>query len=145
MLHREPCGKALVFSQFTSLLALIQHRLEQVHGACQLGAWAHGMYGPAKAELSKAMIAMAIDSSYMSTRGFPSLKPHLTRQATNLPQVGIRVVRLDGSMSLDARDRVINQFTNDPEVRRIFSRLCLVHGHAASTKLPLMGSISPPR
>ena len=32
MMARDPCGKALVFSQFTSMLALIQHRLEQVWG-----------------------------------------------------------------------------------------------------------------
>ena len=30
MMERDSCGKALVFSQFTSMLALIQHRLEQV-------------------------------------------------------------------------------------------------------------------
>ena len=30
MMSRDPCGKALVFSQFTSMLALIEHRLMQV-------------------------------------------------------------------------------------------------------------------
>ncbi|GAX83352.1 hypothetical protein CEUSTIGMA_g10777.t1 [Chlamydomonas eustigma] len=60
MIERDSSSKALVFSQFTSMLALIQHRLEQV---------------------------------------------------------GIKVVKLDGGMSLDARDKVISQFSNDPEVR----------------------------
>ena len=49
----------------------------------------------------------------------PDLPPHLNpspHTSSPPPQVGIKVVRLDGSMSLDARDRVINQFTNDPEV-----------------------------
>jgi len=31
-------------------------------------------------------------------------------------QVGIRCVRLEGSMSMDARDRMINAFTNEPGV-----------------------------
>jgi len=31
-------------------------------------------------------------------------------------QVGVRCVRLEGSMSMDARDRMIDAFTNDPAV-----------------------------
>jgi DNA repair protein RAD16 len=31
-------------------------------------------------------------------------------------QVGIRCVRLEGSMSMEARDRMIYAFTNDPSV-----------------------------
>ncbi|KAG1677040.1 hypothetical protein FOA52_001209 [Chlamydomonas sp. UWO 241] len=59
MRERDPSAKALVFSQFTSMLELIYHRL------CQ---------------------------------------------------VGVKCVRLEGGMSLDARDKVIKQFTEDPSV-----------------------------
>ena len=33
-----------------------------------------------------------------------------------LGQVGVRCVRLEGSMSMEARDRMIDAFTNDPAV-----------------------------
>lgn len=32
-------------------------------------------------------------------------------------QTGVRCVRLQGSMSMDHRDRMIDAFTNDPDVR----------------------------
>ncbi|MEW5314236.1 MAG: hypothetical protein WDW38_005748 [Sanguina aurantia] len=59
MLEADPSAKAIVFSQFTSMLDIINFRLEQV---------------------------------------------------------GVRCVRLDGSMSVDQRQRVIESFTNDPAV-----------------------------
>ncbi|CAL5226040.1 g8852 [Coccomyxa viridis] len=59
MLAQDPSAKALVFSQFTSMLDLIYYRLQQV---------------------------------------------------------GIRCVRLEGSMSMEARDRMISAFTNEPGV-----------------------------
>ncbi|BDA51349.1 probable ATP-dependent helicase rhp16 [Coccomyxa sp. Obi] len=58
-LQRDPSAKALVFSQFTSMLDLIFFRLQQV---------------------------------------------------------GIRCVRLEGSMTMDARNRMIDAFSNDPAV-----------------------------
>ncbi|GIL87978.1 hypothetical protein Vretifemale_16018, partial [Volvox reticuliferus] len=60
MMARDPSAKAIVFSQFTSMLDLCHFRLEQV---------------------------------------------------------GIRCVRLEGSMALEVRDRMIAAFTNDPNVR----------------------------
>ena len=98
MMSREPCGKALVFSQFTSMLALIQHRLEQAR---------------------HRVVASIGRGSYSRGDTYISPGPRDPTVTTHLLQVGIRVVRLDGSMSLDARDRVINQFTNDPEVRHL--------------------------
>ncbi|KAK9828076.1 hypothetical protein WJX81_000538 [Elliptochloris bilobata] len=59
MLARDPAAKALIFSQFTSMLDLVAFRLDQV---------------------------------------------------------GVRCVRLEGSMSMEARDRMIDAFTNDPAV-----------------------------
>ena len=32
-------------------------------------------------------------------------------------QTGVKCVRLQGSMTMDHRDRMIDQFTNDPDVR----------------------------
>ena len=32
-------------------------------------------------------------------------------------QTGVKCVRLQGSMSMDLRDRMIDQFTNDPKVK----------------------------
>ena len=32
-------------------------------------------------------------------------------------QVGVKCVRLEGSMSMDARDRMIAAFTSDPDVK----------------------------
>ncbi|GJP76840.1 hypothetical protein CLOP_g7292 [Closterium sp. NIES-67] len=60
MTQRDPGAKALVFSQFTSMLDLIAYRLHQV---------------------------------------------------------GIRCVKLDGSMTMDARDRIISTFTRDADCR----------------------------
>ncbi|GLI66752.1 hypothetical protein VaNZ11_010704 [Volvox africanus] len=60
MMSRDPAAKAIVFSQFTSMLDLCHFRLDQV---------------------------------------------------------GIRCVRLEGSMTLEVRDRMIAAFTNDPGVR----------------------------
>jgi len=60
MISADPSSKAIVFSQFTSMLDLCHFRLEQT---------------------------------------------------------GIKCVRLQGSMSMDARDRAISSFTNDPDVR----------------------------
>lgn len=37
----------------------------------------------------------------------------------SLTQVGIKCVRLEGSMALDVRERMINTFTNDAEVREV--------------------------
>lgn len=34
-----------------------------------------------------------------------------------LAQTGVKCVRLQGSMSMDARDKAIGAFTNDPDVR----------------------------
>ncbi|KAL0027325.1 hypothetical protein WJX79_000283 [Trebouxia sp. C0005] len=60
MLQADPSAKAIVFSQFTSMLDLVSFRLEQT---------------------------------------------------------GVRCVRLQGSMSMDHRDRMIDKFTHDPDVR----------------------------
>lgn len=60
MLQEDPSAKAIVFSQFTSMLDLIHYRLEQV---------------------------------------------------------GIKCVKLEGSMAVDLRERMINSFTHDPDVR----------------------------
>ncbi|CAI5466108.1 unnamed protein product [Closterium sp. Yama58-4] len=60
MVARDPGAKALVFSQFTSMLDLIAYRLHQV---------------------------------------------------------GVRCVKLDGSMTMDARDRIISTFTRDADCR----------------------------
>lgn len=60
MIRGDASAKAIVFSQFTSMLDLIHFRLAQC---------------------------------------------------------GIRCVRLQGSMSIPQRDRVIDTFSNDPEVR----------------------------
>ncbi|CAI5527491.1 unnamed protein product [Closterium sp. Naga37s-1] len=60
MVQRDPGAKALVFSQFTSMLDLIAYRLHQV---------------------------------------------------------GVRCVKLDGSMTMDARDRIISTFTRDADCR----------------------------
>lgn len=60
MLQADPSAKAIVFSQFTSMLDLVSFRLEQT---------------------------------------------------------GVKCVRLQGSMSMDHRDRMIEKFTHDPDVR----------------------------
>ncbi|CAI6001285.1 unnamed protein product [Closterium sp. NIES-64] len=60
MVQRDPGAKALVFSQFTSMLDLIAYRLHQV---------------------------------------------------------GVRCVKLDGSMTMDARNRIISTFTRDADCR----------------------------
>ena len=38
-------------------------------------------------------------------------------------QTGIKCVRLQGSMSMDHRDRMIDQFTNDPNVKVLLMSL----------------------
>ncbi|DBA87235.1 hypothetical protein WJX77_012520 [Trebouxia sp. C0004] len=60
MLQADPSAKAIVFSQFTSMLDLVSFRLEQT---------------------------------------------------------GVKCVRLQGSMSMEHRDRMIEKFTHDPDVR----------------------------
>ena len=67
MMERDSCGKALVFSQFTSMLALIQHRLEQV---CRGG---EGRRGGGKGRAHKRLPALCLISSPPS----PHLSKHL--------------------------------------------------------------------
>ena len=48
-------------------------------------------------------------------------------------QVGLKCVRLEGSMSMDARDRMIKAFTDDPDVKvcHLAALLCsALHPHA---------------
>eukprot|EP00955_Chlamydomonas_euryale_P059472 357392-Chlamydomonas_euryale.AAC.44 len=42
MREADPCAKALVFSQFTSMLELVYHRLTQVRPAVCIEGWVCG-------------------------------------------------------------------------------------------------------
>ncbi|CAI5491510.1 unnamed protein product [Closterium sp. Naga37s-1] len=88
MIQRDPGAKALVFSQFSQM----GFNREELDGMIQRDPGA------------KALV-------------FSQFTSMLDLIAYRLHQVGVRCVKLDGSMTMDARDRIISTFTRDADCR----------------------------
>ena len=127
MLAQDPSAKCIVFSQFTSMLDLVQYRLSQV---CMLPGctallslilryphhckdtlpclylWSCAPLCGCWPLVSGAQDASQCQCSFV----------HRGAAGVAWLQVGVRCVKMEGSMSLDARNKTIKEFNESPNV-----------------------------
>ena len=109
MLLRSACGCIVDYTHhplapLTPLACVITHKRARAH-CTQIEALRCELDRMAEADPSAKAIVFSQFTSFLDLAHF------------RLEQVGVRCVKLEGSMSLEARARAIEAFSNDPSVR----------------------------